>query len=250
MFQSVIEQRGWLRSGRLGTGAGLSILAHAAVLGAVLFLSGRVEEETPEPIIDPGPLVLMAPPKGNPRPVVATQLTPKPRKPRPDRVPRQVPPPPVQQPQQVPDDAPEAPPDAHPDVDPSLPYIEGSDPNGVEKGGVPFAALNPALANIGQSTGEDVLPFGDGMTRPEFVSGPPIVISRDDLPGGREGTVIIKCIVTREGDVDACKVIKGLGLAGDKVAAALEARRYTPVKFQGRAVSVSFTFNIHVKQPR
>jgi protein TonB len=248
MFQSVIEQRGWFRSGRLGTGAGLSILAHAAVLGAVLFLSGRTVEETPETIVDVGTMKFVAPPKGNPHPVVATQLTPRPRKPRTDRVPRQVPPP-VQRPEQVPDDAPETRPDANPDVDPSLPYIEGSDPNGVETGGVPFAALNPALANI-QSTGEDVLPFGEGMTRPEFVSGPAIVLPRDVLPAGMEGTLIIKCVVTREGEVDACKVIKGLGLASDIVRSALEARRYTPVTFQGRAVSVSFTFNLHVKQPR
>lgn len=249
MFQSVIEQRGWLRSGRLGTGAGLSILAHGVVLGAVLFLSGQPVEETPDPTVDVGTMKFVAPPKGNPKPVVATQVTPRPRKPRPDRVPRQVPPP-VQQTEPVPNDTADAPPDDAPDVDPSLPYIEGSDPNGVVAGGVPFAALNPALANIGQATGEEVLPFGEGMTRPDFISGPPINVPPEALRGGLEGTVIVKCVVSREGDVDSCKVIKGLGLADDAVVSALEARRYTPVKYQGRPVSVSFTFNIRVKPPR
>lgn len=249
MFQSVIEQRGWLRSGRLGTGAGLSILAHAAVLGAVLFLSGQPVEETPEPVVEVGSMRVMAPPKGNPKPMVATQVTPKPRKPRTDRVPRQVPPP-VQPQENVPDDSTDTPPDDASDVDPSLPYIPGSDPNGVESSGVPFAALNPALANLGQSTGEEVLPFGQGMTRPEFISGPPIVVPPEALRGGLQGTVIVKCVVTRQGDVDSCKVLKGLGLANDAVVSALEARRYSPVTFQGRPVSVSFTFNIHVKQAR
>ncbi len=248
MFQSVIEQRGWLRSGRLGTGAGLSILAHAAVLGAVLLLSGRTTEETPEQVIDLGSMKVMAPPKGNPNPVVATQVTPRPRKPKTDRVPRQVPPPPIQKTEPVPDDAPDAP-DA-PDVDPSLPYIPGSDPNGVEVGGIAGAALPPALANIGQSTGEDVLPFGEGMIRPEPISDTSIPLPPEAVRAGITGTVIIKCVVSRQGDVDGCRLIKGLPLVNDAVLSALEARRYRPAMFQGRPVSVSFTFNIHIKQPR
>lgn len=249
MFQSVIEQRGWLRSGRLGTGAGLSILAHAAVLGAVLFLSGQPVEETPEPVVDVGSMRVMAPPKGNPKPVVATQVTPRPRKPRTDRVPRQVPPP-VQPPENVPDDSNDTPPDDASDVDPSLPYIPGSDPNGVESGGVPFAALNPALANLGQSTGEEVLPFGEGMVRPELLSDSSIPLPAEAVRAGIEGTVIVKCVVTRQGEVDGCRIIKGLGLVDDAVLSAVEARRYSPAMFQGRPVSVSYTLRLHIKQSR
>jgi protein TonB len=192
---------------------------------------------------------VMAPPKGNPKPVVATQVTPRPRKPRTDRVPRQVPPP-VQPPENVPDDSTDTPPDDASDVDPSLPYIPGSDPNGVESGGVPFAALNPALANLGQSTGEEVLPFGEGMVRPELLSDPSIPLPSEAVRAGIEGTVIVKCVVTRQGEVDGCRIIKGLGHVDDAVLSAVEARRYSPAMFQGRPVSVSYTLRLHIKQSR
>lgn len=249
MFQSVIEHWGWFRTGRVGTGAVLSLLAHAAVLGAVLLLSGRTVEETPEPIKDTGPLRLVAPPRGNPHPVVATQLAPRPRKPRKDRVPRQVQPPPVQQAEPVKDVTPEAPSDAV--AEPSdLPYIPGSHPDGVDFGGVAGAALPPVLATLGQATGEEVLPFGESMTRPELLSDPGIELPHEAVRARVEGTVIVKCVITRQGEVDGCRVIKGLAFVDGAVVSALEARRYRPVTFQGRAVSVSYTFNVHIRQPR
>ena len=37
MFQSVVEQKGW-KSGRFGTGAGVSVLVHAAIVAAVFLV--------------------------------------------------------------------------------------------------------------------------------------------------------------------------------------------------------------------
>ncbi|XXF80757.1 energy transducer TonB [Myxococcaceae bacterium GXIMD 01537] len=252
MFQSVIEQGGMLRTGRFGTGAGVSVAAHAAVLAAVLLLSGRVAEEEPElpkemPVLRLG---APAPPKGNPRREVATQIAPKSRKPREQRVPREVPkalPAAVEPPKTEPTDT--VPPDvAGPDV--GEPGDEGTHPLGVDFGGIKGVPLPPVLTNLGGATGEDVLAFGDGMSPPKLLSNPGIELPREALVARVEGTVVAKCVITLEGEVDGCRIIKGLPLVDEAVRAALESRRYSPVTFQGRAVSVSYSFNIHIRQPR
>jgi protein TonB len=251
MFQSVIEQGGWLRTGRLGTGAGVSVLVHAGLIGAVLLLSGRAVQETPDPIKDIPNLRLTvpAPPRGNPTPPVANQVTPQ-RKPRKQLVPRQVPPPPVATPEPVKDEPPPAAPDAPPAVA-GLPYIPGSDPNGVDEGGTPHVPLPEGLrVAIGGTGEEDVIPFGPGMRPPELLSSPTIELPREALLAQVEGMLIAKCVITQQGEVEDCRVIKGLPHMDDTVVSALEERRYRPVVYQGRAVSVSYVFNIRIKQPR
>lgn len=252
MFQSVIEQRGWLRSGRLGTGAGISVLAHAGLIGAVLLLSNQAIREPEETWRDMPDLKLTvpAPPRGNPTPPVANQVVPKRNKPRKQLVPRQVPPPPVTPPEPVND----APPPETPEVPAAradLPYIPGSHPDGVETGGLPGAPLPDMLANAGGGDGtEDVISFGGGMVPPELLSSPNIELPREAVVSRVEGMLIAKCVITSRGEVENCRVIKGLPHMDEAVVSALEARRYRPVVYQGRAVSVSYVFNLRIKQPR
>lgn len=248
MFHSVIEQQGGWRSGRFGVGAGVSVLAHVALFGAVVLLSRPGAKEDTEPYREIGTMRLVAPPRGNPHPVVASQVAPRP-KPRTQRIPRTVPPPIVPQ-DPVKNDPPDAPPDVSPAVA-NLPYIPGSDPNGVETGGIPGVPLPSALTDaIDKGGDEQILVFNGEMQRPELLSDVPIQLPNNALLAGVEGSVIIKCVITTRGEVDGCRIIKGLPMVNDAVVSSLEARRYRPVMYQGHAVNVSYNFTVHIRSKR
>ncbi len=63
------------------------------------------------------------------------------------------------------------------------------------------------------------------------------------------GVIIARCTVTREGSVENCRIIKGLPLMDEAVVEALTTRHYRPVHFQGRPVSVTYTFNVKLRMP-
>ncbi|MBF5043351.1 energy transducer TonB [Aggregicoccus sp. 17bor-14] len=243
MFQSVIETQG-MRHGRFGTGAFISFAVHAGLLAGVLWLTApRPEVEVQGPkdlVIHLGPKAPMVA-KGYRDPAPAATVRPKPRA---DRIPRHAPT--ARPPEATPTDTPPSPPAA--DEVPAREGVLGGDPRG---------SITSSLTNIpfvpsseGQPTGEDVLVFGSGMTKPRMVSGPALEYTREALEAHVEGTLIVRCTITREGETEACKVLKGLPHLSEAVRSALEARRYTPVTFQGRPVSVSYVFNVQLKLPQ
>lgn len=249
MFQSVISQPG-LSAGRFGTGMWVSLMVHAGVFAGVLGLSGRAVEQVQKEVEVKILRSIPQPPKGNPNPPkIATPTPPKPKKPRTELVqPTKIPPPP-KEPEQT---AEATPPPDEPETEANdLPYVPGSDPNGVETGGVPGAIANLMLGNgVGGSTGEEVLPFGAGMTPPQILStGVQLQYTADAARAHVSGVIIAKCNITREGDVQNCRIIRGLPFMDEAVIESLTSRHYRPVTFQGRAVSVSYTFNINLKMP-
>ncbi|WP_257459143.1 energy transducer TonB [Archangium lipolyticum] len=249
MFQSVINQPG-LRAGRFGTGMWVSLMVHAGVFGGMLGLTGKAVEQIKEdPVLT---FEIPRPPKGNPIPPKAVQqpVTPKPKKPKTELVqPKKIPPPPPEtQPVAEPPPTPDEPETAAND----LPYVPGSHPDGVEKGGVPGAPAIAAmmLTNTPEGTGEEVIPFGAGMTPPQLISeGAPIQYTREAVEARVSGLVIARCTITREGDIENCRIIKGLPHMDDAVLSSLTTRRYRPVSFQGRNVSVSYIFNVKIRMP-
>ena len=85
------------------------------------------------------------------------------------------------------------------------------------------------------------LPFGEGMTRP-VLQGPPFKLRDDALP--TRGLLIVKCTLTTVADARDCKLIKGLNDAVDgAVMLWLAEQRWTPVTFEGRAITVKYVFN-------
>jgi protein TonB len=120
------------------------------------------------------------------------------------------------------------------------------DPNSVITG-VPF--VPGGGGGLGTPTGEDVIPMPAGMKPPRLVSGPQLAYTREALEARVEGTLIVRCIITRQGETEDCRVLKGLPHLDESVLGALEARRYTPVTFQGRPVSVIYNFNVKMKLP-
>ena len=151
-------------------------------------------------------------------------------------------------------EAPEDPPEA-PSTEPAndLPYIPGSDPNGVEQGGVIGAQVSDKLVGDmlnGAATGEEVMPFGSGMTPPRLVSeGVALRYTLDAVRAQVHGLLIARCTISREGDVGDCRIIRGLPFMDEAVLESLTSRHYTPVTFQGRTVSVKYTFNVNLKLP-
>jgi len=246
MFQSVVEQKGW-KSGRFGTGAGVSVLVHAAIVAAVFLVSAGASEAPlkEDPVVvfkPPAP----QPPKGNPNPPKKQPVAqPKP-KPKPKKLvqPTVIPPapPPEVEPPPTPDEEPED----------ELPYVPGSHPEGVDEGGVAgaaFTGVQQALTSL-EPTGDETVPFGQGMQPPQLLSGASIQYTREALESRVRGMLIVKCVITREGAVESCRIIKGLPHMDVAVLSALETRRYRPVTWQGKPISVSYNFNIRLELPR
>jgi protein TonB len=65
-----------------------------------------------------------------------------------------------------------------------------------------------------------------------------------------QGLMIVKCVITTEGKVERCRIIKPLPHMEQAVLDSLYAQRYQPVTFQGRPVQVDYTFNIRLSLPR
>ncbi|WP_223753083.1 energy transducer TonB [Myxococcus sp. RHSTA-1-4] len=84
----------------------------------------------------------------------------------------------------------------------------------------------------------------------ELLEGPPIQYTPEAVAARVQGTMLVKCVITRTGRVRDCRVIKGLEPMNDVVVKALLARRYKPVVVQGKPVDFSFVFTIRLTLPR
>ncbi len=252
MFQSVIEERG-AGAGRLGTGMLVSMMLHAGLVAGVLALSGKAAVEAlPKELTELTMLrAIPQPPRGNPNPpAVAAQPKPRTVKPKPRR--KELVQPTVMPPKPV-----EVDPPANTEPEPvddtqELPYVPGSHPDGVEEGGVPGMpyVAGMALGNaLALGSGEEIVDFGAGMTPPVRLSGPPIQYTREALAARVQGLLIARCVVTQEGRVQDCRIIRGLPHMDGAVLQALTHWRYRPVHYQGKPVSVKYTFNIRLDMP-
>jgi protein TonB len=92
--------------------------------------------------------------------------------------------------------------------------------------------------------------FDDAMTPPRLVAGPDIQYTREAIDGEVEGLMIVRCVVTVDGVVHGCRVVKGLPFMDRAVVDALERRRYAPALLHGRPLDVNYTFRIKLMMPR
>jgi len=106
-----------------------------------------------------------------------------------------------------------------------------------------LAAPSPA------SVTASALEFNDSMTVPTMVSGPVPEYTPEAIERGVEGNMQVRCVVTFEGQVRRCKVVKGLPFMNTAVIDALEKRKYKPALAQGKPVDVFYTFHIRLKLP-
>jgi len=96
----------------------------------------------------------------------------------------------------------------------------------------------------------DLVPFGEGMTRPVLVErGKPVSYTSQALEARVEGTMIVRCTITVDGRVENCVVLKTLPFLEKEVLESLYSSRYAPVTYQGKPVSVGYTFNVKLVPP-
>jgi TonB family protein len=94
-----------------------------------------------------------------------------------------------------------------------------------------------------------VMQFKEGMTRPELLSGEDPVYTKEALEERVQGLAIIKCVITAEGTVTSCRIIKPLVHMEQSLLKALESRRYKPVLYKGKPIAVDYVFNIKLTLP-
>jgi TonB family protein len=110
------------------------------------------------------------------------------------------------------------------------------------------AVAAPPASEIGT---RDVVPFGEGMTRPVLLQpGKPIIYTREATAARIEGTMIVRCVITTDGTVERCNVIKPLAFMNEPVVEHLLSQKFQPVTYQGKPVSVGYNFSVRVALPR
>ena len=111
-------------------------------------------------------------------------------------------------------------------------------------------ATKPAAAPMAEAP-RDVVPFGEGMTRPVLMTpGRPITYTREAITARVEGVSIVRCVITAEGSVERCKVIKPLPFMDEAVLEHLQSQRFQPVTYQGKPVSVGYNFSVRLTLPK
>jgi protein TonB len=236
MFDSVISG-GTVARRRFGTGAFISVILHAGLLAFAIWISTKPAASKKQDLAvtffkaPPPPPPPPPPPKKSPKP---TPIERKPVQRKPDTIiaPRELPK--------------EKPAEAEPK--------EESDDEGVEggvEGGVAGGVVGGVIGGVvGGQLGSQVLPFGEGMNRPQRVEGHDPVYTREALEAHVEGLMIVKCVITVQGKLENCRIIKPIAHMEKAVLDALATWRYTPVTFQGRPVAVDYVFNIRLVIPK
>ena len=117
------------------------------------------------------------------------------------------------------------------------------------KGGTVRVRIAVAPVPTPATIAENAVEFEETMTAPEMISGPAPEYTPAAMDRGVEGSMQVRCVVTADGQVRACKVLKGLPFMNAPVIGALQRRRYKPAAAQGKPVDVYYTFSIRLKLP-
>src|SRR5713226_65812 len=228
MFDSVIRPAQF-RQSRWGSGFVVAVAAHAASLALAVYLSKRPAEPTRQEV--DVKFVKAPPPPPPPPPPAPPKTKPVEKKPIPRR------PDAIIQPKEMPK---EKPPEAEPQ----------DEDTGVE-GGVDGGVVGGVVGGvIGGPPPPKIVEFNDTMTPPKKVSGPDPEYNQKALDHEVEGQMVVKCVVTVQGVVHNCRVLKSVAFMDRAVIEALERRRYTPAMLQGKPIDVDYTFRITLTLPR
>ncbi len=115
------------------------------------------------------------------------------------------------------------------------------------KSKVAKVAEEPAVTD---NVAKGPMDLDDRMTPPSKISGPDPEYTDKALDHEVEGVMSARCIVSVEGKVHGCRVIKGVPFMDRAVITALEQRRYTPALLQGKPVEIYYNIHTTLKLPR
>ena len=236
MFDGVTYREGISRQLRLGPGALLGIVLYLSIGLLAVWWQSRpraVDTSVPVTFVKPPPPPPPPPPGGG-----AKASTPK-AKPVVKPVSKDA----LIAPQTIPDLAPA----------PQQEETPGGQPGGVEGGVEGGVAGGTVGGQVGGVLGGELGGYGNPlewdasrMSDPVFVSGPAPECTDQAFDKNVQGKMLIRCIVTSDGKVHECKVVKGLPFMSESAAAALERRVYKPATLGGRAVDVYYVFSLTV----
>jgi TonB family protein len=107
---------------------------------------------------------------------------------------------------------------------------------------LPVAEVKPASQDV-------PVEFSDDLTPPVLLSGPSPEYTPMALERRVEGTMAIRCVISVDGTVHGCRVIKSLPFMDRAAISALERRKYKPALREGQPVNVYYTFTITFALP-
>ena len=251
MFDNVLG-RGNVPKGRFSVGVTAAVVVHAAILAFAFWVSTRPPAE-PEPKVSDVTFYAPPPPPPPPPPPSSNTGGSKPKteqKKKPVKKPDT-----VVKPKEIPTEKPQEAEPQQEETEVADEGVEGGQPGGViggviggVQGGVVGGVIGGTLGGtLGGQLGGEVLPFGEGMKRPERLSGRDVTYTREAREARVEGTMLVKCVITVKGELERCRIIKRLPHMEEAVMDALKTWRMTPVQYQGRAVKVEYVIPFRFK---
>ena len=134
------------------------------------------------------------------------------------------------------------------------PAPEAKEPKLALGGPAPMPSPDPGRVPPGGAVAQEnvqqgPVEFNDRMTLPRKISGPDPKYTDKALGHEVEGTMEARCIITVEGTVHGCRVVKSVLFMDRAVINALELRRYTPARLDGKPVEIYYTFKTMLKLP-
>jgi len=138
-------------------------------------------------------------------------------------------------------------------VEPEKPE-EPEDTAGVEggvEGGVPGGVVGGIVnAPPPPPPPKQRIELDEGQVRLTKISGPDPEYTPQALEREVEGLMMVKCVVTADGLVRNCRVLKSLPFMDRAVIQALEQRRYKPYLANGQPVEIDYTFKVKLTLPQ
>jgi len=100
-----------------------------------------------------------------------------------------------------------------------------------------------------QCSDESPCTAGSNLSAPVLLEGSDPEYTKEALAEGVEGMMEVSCVLTREGKVRECSVVKSLPHMEGAVVKALTSRRYIPAKLLGEPVAVQYQFHVRLVLP-
>jgi periplasmic protein TonB len=91
--------------------------------------------------------------------------------------------------------------------------------------------------------------MGANLSAPVLLQGDDPEYTKEALAAGVEGMMEVSCVLTREGTVRDCSVVRPLPFMDGAVVKALTSRRYVPAKLLGDPVAVQYLFHVRLVLP-
>lgn len=87
------------------------------------------------------------------------------------------------------------------------------------------------------------------FTRPQRLSGGELRVPPEAIAQRVQGTIIAKCLVTVEGVLKDCHLLKSLPHMDAAVLDYLQRGRYSPLTYNGEPRAMSYTFTLRINPP-